>query len=86
MGLHADLFWLLSLILGWKARQLTHCGQVLLRLLQWSTALLVLVRRWPLARVSEALLPGYTPRADPTEAVSKEDDGVLSARLKQMAR
>ena len=29
MGLHADLFWLLSLILGWKARQLTRCGQAI---------------------------------------------------------
>ena len=29
MGLHADLFWLLSLILGWKARQLTHSGQAI---------------------------------------------------------
>ena len=29
MGLHADLFWLLSLILGWKTRQLTRCGQAI---------------------------------------------------------
>ena len=29
MGLHADLFWLLSLILGWKARQLTRGGQAI---------------------------------------------------------
>ena len=29
MGLHADLFWMLSLILGWKARQLTRCGQAI---------------------------------------------------------
>ena len=29
MGLHTDLFWLLSLILGWKARQLTRGGQAI---------------------------------------------------------
>jgi hypothetical protein len=29
MGLHADLFWLLSLISGWKARQLTRGGQAI---------------------------------------------------------
>ena len=28
-GLSTDLFWLLSLILGWKARQLTRCGQAI---------------------------------------------------------
>ena len=29
MGLHADLFWLLSLVLGGKARKLTHGGQTI---------------------------------------------------------
>ena len=29
MQWHADLFWLLSLILGWKARQLTRSGQAI---------------------------------------------------------
>jgi len=29
MGLHAELFWLLSLSLGWKARQLTRDGQAI---------------------------------------------------------
>eukprot|EP01046_Picozoa_sp_COSAG06_P050963 COSAG06_NODE_8204_length_2239_cov_2.454673_5_plen_93_part_00 len=29
MGLHADLFWLLSQLLGSKARQLTHGGQAI---------------------------------------------------------
>ena len=28
-GLSTDLFWLLSLILGWKARQLTRGGQAI---------------------------------------------------------
>ena len=29
MGLHADLFWLLSLILGWKARPIGSFGQAI---------------------------------------------------------
>ena len=28
-GLSADLIWLLSQILRWKARPLTHCGQAI---------------------------------------------------------
>jgi hypothetical protein len=81
MGLHADLFWLLSLILGWKARQLTHSGQAIEFWVCAQRCVSVGEMMWLrmgcfLASAAEGRLDGQ----EGEERAQEWDDGVLLGR------
>ena len=81
MGLHADLFWLLSLISGWKTRQLTRCGQAIEFWVCAQRCVSVGEMTWLrmgcfLASAAEGRLDGQ----EGEERAQEWDDGVLLGR------
>ena len=81
MQWHADLFWLLSLILGWKARQLTRSGQAIEFLMCAQRC--VSVGRLPWSRMGYFLASAAEGRLDGQEGEERAqewDDGVLLGR------